>query len=55
MICFRNLSVLLLFVFILTCLGTVGCSTVPPEGSGSYIPWSQPEEWEQGGMKGLGF
>ncbi len=55
MICFRKISVLLLFVFILTCFSIVGCSTVPPEGSGSNIPWSQPEEWEQSGMKGIGF
>jgi len=50
---FRNVS--LLFVFILICLGIVGCSTVPPEGAGSNIPWSQPEDWERDGMKGIGF
>ena len=33
-----------------------GCSSVPPEQSGSSIPWNEPASWENSGFKpGMGF
>jgi len=50
LICFMSL------IFVVGIITLTGCSSVPPEQSGSSIPWNEPASWENSGFKpGVGF